>query len=193
MFPSIKPDIGGSYPVRDSDGFSVDVHRLVPFSLGRNKNQRGGGIGINGDCSFLFKFSSPSYTLLLIFVGNGGHRPRAVEFLFLCRGESDDSSAGDGAFGWDVRLVERDDEASCGGDRGDSILADADELEGLTTSKLFDGIVDVGIFAPKGDTLARYKKAILAHSLSLRKQVIPLKIQVRDYQEVHEDAVPSSL
>ncbi|KAK8539756.1 hypothetical protein V6N13_035048 [Hibiscus sabdariffa] len=36
------------------------------------------------------------------------------------------------------------------GTTGDSILADADELEGLTTSRLFDGIVDVGISAPKG-------------------------------------------
>lgn len=36
----------------------------------------------------------------------------------------------------------------------DSILADADELEGLTTSRLFDGIVDVGISAPKGMKLA---------------------------------------
>lgn len=39
------------------------------------------------------------------------------------------------------------------GTTGDSILADADELEGLTTSRLFDGIVDVGISAPKGKSI----------------------------------------
>lgn len=39
-----------------------------------------------------------------------------------------------------------------------------------------------GISAPKGNTLARHKKAISAHSSSLGKPVIPSKIQAGDSQ-----------
>lgn len=46
------------------------------------------------------------------------------------------------------------------GTTGDSILADADELEGLTTSRLFDEIVDVGISAPKGNNSIRMRRCV---------------------------------